>query len=110
MQILSGCSPVQESANDFTLVDGSILNASTAFAVSYTARNTGDDTIAWEVHAGNLPDLSDSVVIQASATIASDAVGSYSVTFPPFKYYGIKIKSNAADTPGEATISGVAKG
>jgi hypothetical protein len=110
MNILSRVSTVQASTNDNTLVASSILNASRALAISFTIENSGDESIDWEVVAGNASDLSDASVIQASATIASTAHGTYGITVPPYAFYGVNIVSSAPDTPGEGTISAIAKG
>ena len=64
----------------------------------------------YEILGGHQSDLSDGVIIQNSATIASGAVGSYAVQIAPFSYYGVNVQSSAPGTPSEATIIGKAKG
>lgn len=110
MQILSSVSPVQASTNTSTLVSGSVLNAGNSWTLSYTIINTGENSIGYLVVGGNLADLSDGVTVQNSATLAANAIGSYSVSVPVWNYYGIKIVSTVADTPGQATVNGRTKG
>ena len=110
VSIIKKVSPVQASVNALTLVDGSIIDTQNSFVLSYTIVNTGANSIDWEVHAGNVSDLSDGVAVKASAALAKDAVSSYSVNPSLYQYYGIYIKSTAGGSAGEATIVGIAKG
>lgn len=110
MNVIGSVSPVQTSTNDYALVQGSILNATRALSVSYTIVNTGDNSITWQVMAGNASDLSDGIVTQAPAAVAADATGSYSVYPAPFKYYGVQIKSTSGGSHGEGSVRGAAKG
>lgn len=109
MSIVTSVSGVQTSTNDPTLVAGSILSAWMGLSVSFTIVNTGDDTISWVVYAGNTADLSDKIIIQASADILTGAASSYSAFVAPFSFYGIYVESKVDDTPGEATIKGIVK-
>jgi hypothetical protein len=109
MNILDGTTAVQASTNSYALV-GSIVDASMAIAVSFTIKNTGAQTILWEVLAGNTSNLSDGVAVSAPATLASNAFTSYAVTPAPYAYYGLYIKANVNDQHGTATIKGIAKG
>lgn len=109
MQILEGSSTVQTSTNAYVL-SGAILDATTALTISFTIKNTGANTILWEVVCGNTSDLSDGVVIQNPATLASNAISSYSLSPVPFAYYAIYIKSNVDNNHGQATIRSIAKG
>lgn len=110
MQIINKVSPVQASTNSSTLVTGSKLDAGNAWTLSYTVKNTGANSMNYLVIAGNLSDLSDGVTVQNTATLAAGAIGSYSISIPLYMFYGIKIVSTVADTPGQATVNGIAKG
>lgn len=110
MNIINQVNSVVATTNDNTLDTGSILQAWNAMSVAFTIANTGDESLDYEVVAGNQSDLSDAVVIQSSATLTSGSVGSYAVSISPFSYYGVNLVSSAPDTPSEATILGRAKG
>ena len=110
MQILNDVNPVQASVNANTLVANGTLDAGAAFSVSFTIENSGAESIDYEVVAGNLEDLSDAVVVQASATLTSGSFGTYAVSIAPYSYYGIMIASTVGGAHGEATIRGRAKG
>lgn len=110
MNVINSVNSVVATTNDNTLDVDSILQAWNAMSVSFTISNSGDESLDYEVVAGNQPDLSDAVVIQNSATLVSGAVGSYATQVSPFSYYGINLQSSAPDTPSEATILGRAKG
>jgi hypothetical protein len=110
MQILYSVSPVQASVNTNTLVAGSTVDATMALSVSFTIENSGDESIDYEVIAGNLEDLSDATVVQASATLTTGSFGTYAVSIAPYSYYGIKIASTVGGSHGEATIYGTSKG
>ena len=109
MQILYSVDVVQDSTNTLALA-GSILNASTSQSVAFTVGNTGDNSIEWTVYGGNSSDLSDGVVIQASAPIEAGALANYAVSVAPYAYYGVYIKSTVDDSHGQATLHGVGKG
>lgn len=110
MQILDSVTPVQASVNTNTLVTGSTLNATSALSVSFTNKNTGAQSINWEVIGSNLKDLSDFTVVQASATITAGSVGTYAVSIAPYSFYAVKIASTVGGQHGQATIQGRAKG
>ncbi len=110
MQVLKSVSPVQASTNTSILVVGSTLDAGNAWTLSYTVKNTGANSINWLVVGGNSSDLSDGVTVQNSATLTAGSIGSYSISVPLYNFYGIKIVSTVADTPGQATVNGKTKG
>lgn len=77
-------------------------------SLSYTLLATVQ-TLKWTVYGANLADYSDEVVVQAEATVAALAVGSYAVTQAPFGYYRVKIANNAAGVVGTAAVNAYAK-
>lgn len=111
MQILYGVSATPTTTNTNTLVSGTILNASAALSVSFTIKNTGgSNSLSYEIIGGHTSDLSDGVVVQASANVAAGAVGSYAVSVAPFTFYGIKVVSTSAGNHTTGSILGKAKG
>lgn len=110
MNVLNAVNSVAVTTNDNTLDEGSILKAWNSMSVAFTVTNSGNETLDYEVVAGNESDLSDAVIVQASAALTSGSVGSYAIQVSPFSYYGINLQSSAPDTPSEATILGRAKG
>lgn len=98
------------STNTATIVTASILDASQSSTVSYTVTNIGDNSLDWEVLAGNASDLSDATVVKSSAALGAGAFGTYAVQIAPYTFYGIRIASSAPDTPGEIEVHGRAKG
>lgn len=109
MQILNGTIDAKTTTNSYALA-GSIMNATQGVSVSVTIKNTGAQTILWEVLAGNASDLSDGVAVSAPATLAANATATYAVTPAPYAYYGVYSKANVNDQQGQATIKGVVKG
>lgn len=109
MIIRNRVTAVQASVNASTLVAGSIMQTTYGTVLSYTIVNTGGNTISWIVYAGNTSDLSDKVVVQASADILASAASSFSVFPAPFEYYGIYILSKVGGAHGEATVRGILK-
>lgn len=107
--VLNKVTAVQTSTNTSAVVADATMQTTYGIAMSYTIVNTGDDTISWILYGGNASDLSDKVIVKASADILAAGVDSYSNSFAPFEYYGIFIKSKVDDTPGEATIRGIVK-
>ena len=61
------------------------------------------------VFGANASDYSDEQIVQAEAAVAAAGKSSYVVAQAPYRYYRVKIKSTVADTPGTATVVGIAK-
>lgn len=110
MLIRNGCSVVQDSTDSSTLVAGSTLDTSAGMSLAYTIVNTGANTISWTVYGANLGDLSDKVVVQATADVVANAIASYALTIAPFKFYAVYIISKSAGNAGQATLNGIVKG
>lgn len=111
MQILSGSDTTNTTTDTNTLITTSIINAQQALSVSFTIKNVGlTNSLNYQVIAGNLADLSDGIVIQSVQTVATGAVGSYSVQSAPFGYYGIKQVATSAGNQTDSRIIGRAKG
>lgn len=110
MSIINDVDVSQESTNTSVVIVGSILNAWAGLSVSFTIVNAGEDTVSWIVYGGNASNLSDKVIVQASADVLKDGSSSYSAFVAPYSYYGVYIKSKVDDTPGTVTIRGVVKG
>lgn len=110
MQIIDTATEVKASVNTLTLMSSSKMRAGQAFSISYSIKNTGANSISWEVRGGNSLDLSDAIVVQSLATITAGSSSSYASTVPVYAYYAIYIRSTVADNHGEATIKGITKG
>ena len=110
MTIINKVNAVQASTNTSVVATDATMQTSYGTAISYTIVNTGDDTISWILYGANASDLSDKVIVKASADVLAAGVDSYSNSLAPFEYYGIFIKSKVDNTPGEATIRGILKG
>jgi hypothetical protein len=110
MSLISGVNVTQTSTNTAALVVGSTLNAWQGLSVAYTIVNAGNDTISWIVYGANSSDLTDKVIVQASADIAKDASGSYSAFVAPYGFYCVYIVSKVNGAPGTVTVRGNVKG
>lgn len=77
-------------------------------SLSYTIKIATND-VDWEVFGANAADYSDEVTVQAEATVAAAAVGSYSTAQAVWRYYRVKITSTVDGVHGAATVVGVAK-
>jgi hypothetical protein len=99
---------VQASVNADTLLAGSALDVRGWKSLAYTIVVAAND-VDWTVYGANLADYSDEVVVQAEATVAVGAAGSYAVELAPFGYYRVKIHSHVGGAHGTATLVGIAK-
>lgn len=95
-------------ASTNSYVQAAQVDAGGFFNISFTMK-VATQSIKWTVYAANLADLSDAVVVNAEATVVAAAVGTFAVSGAPYRYYFVKIKSAAADTPGTAIVTGIAK-
>jgi len=77
-------------------------------SLAYTIK-VATASVDWTVFGANAADYSDEVIVQAEAAVAAAGIGSYAVAQAPYRYYRVKIKSTVADTPGTATVVGIAK-
>ena len=77
-------------------------------SLSYTIKVVTNN-VDWVVYGANLADYSDEVVVQAQATVAAAATGSYAVAQAPYRYYRVKIIDTTPPNHGTATVVGIAK-
>lgn len=110
MTVLNRISKSQATTNTLTLITGSIIQTTNGLALAITIKNTGPDTLSWTLYGGNVSDLSDGVVIKASADILTGAVDSYSNSLAPFEFYGVYVKSKVNDVPSTALVNMLSKG
>jgi hypothetical protein len=102
-------SPVaQASVNAETLLAGSGLDVRGWRSLAYTIV-VATNAVDWAIYGANKADYSDEVVVQAEATVAAGAAGSYAVTLAPYGFYRVKIHSNVGGAHGTATLVGIAK-
>jgi hypothetical protein len=67
------------------------------------------NSVDWTVFGANADDYSDEQVVQAEASVAAAATGTYAVAQAPYRYYRVKIKSTVPGDHGTATVRGIAK-
>lgn len=80
---------------------GSAVDAGNSSSIAFTLLNThGSLTIKWKVLASI--DGITYVEVQAEATVANGASGTYAVSNPPYRYY----KAQIIDGSGHATATG----
>lgn len=99
----------QTSTNADAVVAGSEIDARMWRSLAYTIK-VAVNAVTWTVFGANASDYSDEVVVNSAASVAAGSASSYAVSQAPYAYYRVKIRSTVADTPGTATIVGVAKG
>jgi len=98
----------QETTNTYADVTGSVIDTYSQKLVSYTCENTdGANSIDWKVLASN--DGTTYVEAQAEASLAAGAVGTYTSTAAPYRYYKVQVKATVGDSQGDATVNGLAK-
>jgi hypothetical protein len=98
----------QPSVDADTVVAGSGIDARGWRSVAYTIKVATND-VDWTVFGANAADYSDEVAVQAEATVAAAAAGSYAVSPAPYAYYRVKIHSHVPGAHGSATVVGIAK-
>jgi len=106
-ELLHGCA--QTSTNSYVAVTGSALEASAWRSVDYTI-SVLTNSIKWEVFADNDPAFGTEVIVQAEATVAANASGTFSIANAPYTNYRLKIKSAVADTHGNVSVYGLMTG
>lgn len=84
------------------------IDIGTAKSLVYTLAVVTND-LDWTVFGANAEDYSDEVEVQAEASVAADAVGTYATTQAVYRYYRAKIKATVSESQGTGTIRGVAK-
>ena len=97
-------------SNVFTDWLGSILDTLHTASVSYTIKNTGANSITWQVLAANLADFSDSVVVKAGAAVAAAASDTYLANPAPYRFYKVQIEDTVNGNHGTAHGAGITKG
>lgn len=104
----SSVSASHASVAGATVLSGSEIDTGPYLSLSYTIKVATED-VDWQVFGANIADYSDEVSVQANASVAAAAVGSYSTTQAVWRYYRVKIKDTVGGTHGTATVSGIAK-
>lgn len=99
----------QISANAETVLVGSEMDMRMWKSLGYTAK-VATNAVTWVVYGANSADYSDEVVVQAAASIAAGANGTYAVAQAPYAYYRVKIYSTVGGSHGTVTLAGIAKG
>jgi len=102
-EILHGCGAT--STNSYVYVPDSSLDVRAWTSVDYRIYAL-TNSIMWQVWADNDPAFGTEVVVQAEATVAANASGSYAIVRAPYTYYRIKIKSAAEGVHGVVSVTG----
>ena len=98
----------QETVNAYADVAGSKIDTYSQKLVSYTCTNADvANSIDWKVMASN--DDTSYVEAQAEATLAAAAIGTYTSTAAPYRYYKVQVKASVGASQGDATVVGMAK-
>ena len=60
--------------------------------------------VKWTVFGANESDYSDEQIVQAEATVAAGATGTYAVAQAPYRYYRVKHKAAVGASQGTSTV------
>lgn len=97
----------QASVAAYADVAGSTLDTLYFKSVSYTLINA-DQTITYQILAGNRADFADAVVVK-TANILAAGTDTYAVAQAPYRYYKVQIKDAVGGTHGTTGVYGLAK-
>ena len=99
---------MQATTNDYTDVDGSLVDARGATSVAFVITNTDDaNDLDWKVLASI--DGVTFVEVQAEETLGEEVTDSYTTIPALYAWYKIQVKSTAGGSHAEATIHAIAK-
>jgi len=99
------------TTNNYQLVSGSEIMAADCDSVTYVVEETGTDAIDAKV-VGRLYDTEGNAsawIDQSETTGISDGAQEVDPGTNDFDEYGLLVKSNSTDTPGDVTVHGLAK-
>ena len=98
----------QETTDSYADVTGSEIDAYSQSLVSYTVKNTdGANSIDYKVLASI--DGTTYVEVQAEASLATGATGTYATTTAAYRYYKIQVKATVGGSQGDAQVRAIAK-
>lgn len=102
-------SPVaQATVNAYADVAGSIIDTVERETLAIVLQNThGANSLDWKV-LGSIDGIT-YVEVQAEATLAFGAVGTYSVAKAVYRFYKVQVKATVAGSQAEATVNLIAK-
>ena len=106
--VLQFSTPAYTSTNSTAMVTGSDFDATIFGTISITAQ-VATNAVTWSVWGANLASYADAVQLQAPASIAASAVGTYTAYFAPYAYYFVKAIDTVGGTHGTITLNVVAK-
>ena len=109
MTVIQRITTTQETTNLSTVIAGFPLQTTFGKGISITILNTGESGALWIVYAGNKPDMSDAIVVNAEETVAVEFGDSYAVDFAPFEFYSVCVASSVTDTPTTVDVVGLVK-
>ena len=106
-ELLHGCA--QTSTNSYVAITDSELDTRGWRSAAYTI-SVATNSIKWTVYGDNDAAFGTEVVVQAEATVAAGATGTFTAATAPFTDYRIKIKSAVDDTHGKASVTAIMTG
>jgi len=103
--------PTAQATVSDVMVDvaDSIIDTLQFKCVSITIKNTGAETISWQVIGSNDAAFVVPITVQASADIAAAATSSYSSTTAIWRYYKVQVRDKVNAAHGEATVVEIMK-
>lgn len=100
--------PSQASTNSYADLAGSKIDCALRSLVSMVLKNTGvSNGVKWKV-LGSIDDVT-YVEVQAEATVAQSATGTFTTATPYYRYYKIQIQSAVGGSHTTTTASVIAK-
>jgi len=102
-------SPVAQATVDaYADVAGSIIDTVERESLAIVTENThASKSLDWKV-LGSIDGVT-YVEVQAEATLAFGAVGTYTTTMAVYRFYKVQVKSTGAGQASEATVNLIAK-
>lgn len=98
----------QATTNAFADVVGSVIDMVEKESLAVVMKNThGANSLDWKV-LGSI-DGTTYVEVQASATLAFGAVGTYTISLAVYRYYKLQVKATVGGSQAEATASLISK-
>jgi hypothetical protein len=106
-ELLHGCA--QTTTDNYAVVTGSELDASAWRSVYYSIAVL-TNSIKWQVWADNDPAFGTELVVQAEATVAANASGTFTIANAPYTNYRLKTKAAVGSSQGDVSVYGLMTG
>ncbi len=109
MTVVNRYSSIQETINDYALVDNFLVQTTYGKSVAITLVNSGNSDITWIVYGGNLSDMTDAIIVKGEATVLDAGADSYSIAFAPFEFYYVYVANGTPDSPSTVELTAIVK-